>query len=834
MSVLLLLYLFSCCYSASIFSFNPITVKDSHGSVISSFSTQQHQKQETLYPHIDEFPVKWDLTPKIKEVVMWVDGSIIVYTKSIVPRTTFTISASTSTGNYTLPFDIEVHGCDYGYFTYLTGSAHSIDIFSGTSLVYNGTTDSVFLCIPRGDYHFTAPGTETFYFAVMDDNNTHFYTAHYDGFGTPVEGSFSNDIDKPIEIRVPSVISVLSSLDKTFYLDVKGPVRDISFEPQVRFNPVQYTIQLSTHTAVTNYTITASYGSQIVTSTFTVYKGICPEDRTLIEVKDSGVSFSLPTVETNAPYTYRQSFCVEGESFVVNTLPFDDGVLLILKNGDIFYERRFINETSFSSFTVQFHSFFSFSSPLQVHVGSAPKRWAEVKFNGKWGEGYEGAFGSFDASAVAQFRGVFTLSDAFVFSMLILHLRGEGDATLFVDGMEFTQVVLGANSTSVAIPSSFVTSGTNVIAVLLHKGKSSTITFGMSLEASNTPRIPLTDGVATAVQSVSVPKHSPEKAFQLLSCEDSSWIGSGDAELVFSFNHARQRIHRIEAMVEEGLYQLQVIGVTGDEKAVLGSFNGANAFELKKGIVIGNTRPVDSVRFVFSSSQPNRTIAVSCVGLYAQSLYSCPKRIGTPSAIEGNSFYKKCPLGSTGRRVLSCQPVARGAEWNDDRSQCYPVNPQRGFVFLDWFFTVYGMTASQWGEKQKEMTLLLAENMYLKVKDIQYMYADFAIDGENMTMKVFSRCCVESVYGQALKYDFNKLIPQFSQLVADKMGTAYSASIDDVILRKYVNWFVLILVSLLVLVLLAAIGIFFSVRFKKGEMKRLIPHAKGEREVLLS
>ena len=295
----LALLLFFICYTVAVFDPSPITVKDSHGKVLSSFRIQQHGEKQTLYPRIDAFPVTWSLAPEVKGVEMWVDGSIYVYTDTIIPKTTFTISASTSTGNYSLPFDIEVAGCEYGYFTFFKGTGPFIYLFSESKLVYNGTTDSVYLCIPRGEYHFTSPETKAYYFSVFDDNNTHFYSTQYNGFGAPAQGLFSNDIDRPIEL-------------------------------------------------------------------------------------------------------------------------------------------------------------------------------------------------------------------------LILHLRGEGSATLFVNGAEFAGLTLRVNSSSVLIPSSAVTTGANVIAVLLHKGASSTITFGLSLEATNAPGIPLTDGVATDVQASPDPKHPPANAFQLL------------------------------------------------------------------------------------------------------------------------------------------------------------------------------------------------------------------------------------------------------------------------------------------------------------------------------
>lgn len=80
--------------------------------------------------------------------------------------------------------------------------------------------------------------------------------------------------------------------------------------------------------------------------------------------------------------------------------------------------------------------------------------------------------------------------------------------------------------------------------------------------------------------------------------------------------------------------------------------------------------------------------------------------------------------------------------------------------------------------------------MYLKAETVQYLYEDFWADGETTVMKGFSRCCVKSVYGEALEYDFHEMMARFGEVVG-KMG-AFSGSIDKVTLRRHVNWALMI------------------------------------------
>lgn len=353
----------------------------------------------------------------------------------------------------------------------------------------------------------------------------------------------------------------------------------------------------------------------------------------------------------------------------------------------------------------------------------------------------------------------------------------------------------------------------------------------MALDATNTPRLPMLDGEASAEQASPDPKHPPEKAFALLSCADSAWTGTFPAELAFNFTHAQQLINLVQMRLPHGRYTLEIVGANDADRTTLGRFNGDNIAELRRGVAFASTRAFQSVHFFFNSSQAGAPFSVSCVRLYSHTSFPCPWKPGCGRSVEGAVAVKGCPLGSTGRRRLTCVRESGGPYWADDRSQCFATNPVKGMVYIDWSFTISNMTEEEWGGRKSELAALLAESMYLKAETVQYLYEDFWADGETTVMKGFSRCCVKSVYGEALEYDFHEMMARFGEVVG-KMG-AYSGSIDKVTLRRHVNWALVISVSVLTIIVVLLAAVNFASRARKGNMKRLLRKGSGEHVSLL-
>ena len=113
------------------------------------------------------------------------------------------------------------------------------------------------------------------------------------------------------------------------------------------------------------------------------------------------------------------------------------------------------------------------------------------------------------------------------------------------------------------------------------------------------------------------------------------------------------------------------------------------------------------------------------------------------------------------------------------------------------------------------------------------LYTDFVVDGEKMTVKVFARCTVMSLMGRAIEYNLDSLTPKFAELVAAKLGEGCGGSIDKVKLHQYVNWAMVIIVSVVVVVGAVVIGAYTYTRNKSGRVKTLHKRANNDETLLV-
>ena len=116
------------------------------------------------------------------------------------------------------------------------------------------------------------------------------------------------------------------------------------------------------------------------------------------------------------------------------------------------------------------------------------------------------------------------------------------------------------------------------------------------------------------------------------------------------------------------------------------------------------------------------------------------------------------------------------------------------------------------------MTEMLAEETYMRGRDVSYLYEDYVVEGEVTVLRVFSHCVLERGMGAVIKRSMERLSPRFSELVSKWTGVERTASIDSVKVRHHVNWAVVISVSVVVVVVIA---VYLSFRNKKGDVKRL-------------
>ena len=275
-----------------------------------------------------------------------------------------------------------------------------------------------------------------------------------------------------------------------------------------------------------------------------------------------------------------------------------------------------------------------------------------------------------------------------------------------------------------------------------------------------------------------------------------------------------------------------MVGVTGNERVTLLFVNGTLRKKLAGGITFSNTRAFHSIHLIFRSAETG-PVKVRCVLLTSVPKFTCAKKYGISNAVEGSSFYRRCPLFSTGRKVVTCSRDEYEPYWKET-NQCYTKNPEKGYEFVDWTFTIRGIELSDWYRKMGAMTQVLVDNTYLRAGDVRYLFADFKVDNGVSVMTAFSRCEVDTAFGEVIQRNFKKLTPRFNELVKSKLGgSIQSAAIDKVVLRHYVNWVLVITVSVVVLIVVLLLSVYLVSRMKKGQMKSLRRKRSGENKALL-
>lgn len=221
---LCLLLVFSYCYGLDGFSSSRgITVTTPDGAAITSYSILQYQTAQHLRCKYENAAVKWSILPEGQGVVMS-GNEIYISTLQVLPKTTFTITATFDGTSTTLPFDIEVYGCKYGNFTILGQDyKNNVTVYHESETVYSGSFTSLYLCIPRSTYRYSTVVDMETTFSISDESGIRLHTNYFTQYST-VEGTFSNDLSTPLSISFPSIISAFPSVEKKMLISVQGPV----------------------------------------------------------------------------------------------------------------------------------------------------------------------------------------------------------------------------------------------------------------------------------------------------------------------------------------------------------------------------------------------------------------------------------------------------------------------------------------------------------------------------------------------------------------------------------------------------------------------------------
>ena len=821
------LFLLSCINASSIDS--KIVVKDSAGVFYTSYSAQLHDDTVMLYCNVvDNANVEWFITPECGSIFVSISGILTITASSIVPKTTFTITAASAKSNLTLEFDIEVHGCQYGNFLKLDGLRNAeVLLYRNTELIFNNTVFTKYLCLPTDTYHYvitSAKGPES-YLTIGDDSGVHFAGAYFPANFTR-EGSFSNDLSIRPVLFFPSTISVIAGNEKRLILSSQGPIDRVTINPELPFNFGEFSMTVKMENeGVTTYTITAYHGNETTQTEFSVYCGSCPTGFSLITTDLRFTDYYyLPDIETPYIYNSIQSFCIDKESFALNVgVSAGNKVITVGLKEDsrLFYDKNFIlgGDASLLQLTILHQKPVTFASQLAYILTTPVKGWATVGFDDKsWQKGKEGSWGSFIASSV-WFRAPFKMGKEFSYCRVLL--RGEGTATVFVNGDVFSSATLTDTGSAIIIPSCFL-SENNVIAVELAKCTSSAIRFGLALMLTNSPRLRLNEGTASSIQAHPDPMYPPANAFNDEVIK--TWMtDSVPAELIFTFNNdTRQVVNEIAIgrdLSDKRTYTMDIVGANGEERVKLASFNRGSLADRVMYLQFTNTRAFNAYHFKFTSTNLTEPVKLSSILLLNRAIYTCPKKYGFEGIVDGTTLYKRCPIGSTGRKTVTCVHENDSTFWTESRAQCYPANPAKNFEYLDWTFTVRTFTRNVW--KADRMTEMLAEETYMRGRDISYPYVDYTMDGEMTVLTVFSRCMLKRGLGDVIKRDLEEIAPRFNELLTKWMEVESKGKIESMKVRHYVNWVLVIIIVVVCILAVSVVSVYLAFRQKKGDVKHL-------------
>ena len=802
-----------------------IIVKDTKGTIFTSYSAQKFSEQKSLICSLEGADsAKWSISPETEGISMRESGILTIDASEIRPKQTYTITATTKEGNTTLPFDIEIYGCEYGDFLVIYpcfGFNQRMELYSGDTLLFNNTLRKALnLCVPVATYRYVIfyNLTGRKYVTMNDDHGARYHMANLYRIGT-YEGTFSNDPKVKLSVSFPQVVYVSRQI-KRIHLLWQGRIDRVVIEPEVEFDSEFFDLTLFPVVEPTTYTITAFHGDESVTTTFTVYRDTCPEGYSLIDVMKVGSCkesmFTLPDLEPDTYFEEKMSFCIQENSFNATLLTSDSCALQFLKDGFVFFQHA----PTHTSITVTVRRLepVTFASQLAFSTDAPKSKWATVKFDDSaWKRGKEGGWGAFTSSA-AWFRAPFTMEKGFSFSRVFV--RGEGSARIFVNGNAFSRATLTETGVAIVIPPAYLAER-NVIAVEVAKGASSTIHFGLSVMLTNTPLTQMMDGEASSIQPNPDPSHPAQDAFFSGNDYDHFWVTDAvPAELIFTFRNDTQHVvNMIQIACKTApSFAFDVVGVNGEERVTLASFNRDST--TYSPLTFPNLRAFASYHFVFTAANLTQPIKIFSVFLYTRPLFACPKKYGFKGVTDGTTLYKRCPLGYTGRKAVSCVHENDETFWTESREQCYPTNPVKDYEFMDWTFTIRGITREAWKEG-RPMTEMLAEETPMAGRDISYLYEDYAVDGEATVLTVHSRCLLDRGLSAVVKRKLKKLEPRFSELVSKWMGVECTASIGKVVIRHHVNWALVISVSVVSVVVITLVAVYLSFRYKKGVVKHL-------------
>ena len=795
---------------------------------------------------------EWSIQPTLPKGISTTSSKnqllISGFSKVALPKTTFTVTAITKEGNVSITFNLTCVGCEEGDMYEISARGLIRFSFEGENI---DISNNCWQCMKRVVYSYASlENNSRIYMKDIDDNYVMYFsemnetTGEIDLSGNSPPILFFPDRLQSYKYEILLLFS-FSFVHRITNFTLYPP------HPDLKLTPGSLMVLVSGFYE-SNHIITVSNDHGSVSQLFHIIVNGCSEGLYYDIRHTSWGQTTVVDSLNNTVYSGLQNyFCTSDTNL---TLYFNEekwGIEL-MRPLFIYDQHGMIAEFNTDSVPATFHFYKQDLVPtfstLRIS-DSLQNNWNSVNFDDSlWKEGQGQMWGSFHKDTV-YFRKQFTIYSITNLNTILIDILAFGEVDVYLNG-EYVNHIYGKlynTYTRLEVPLKESHIGENVLAVSLHKTTDEIINFDIMIQlVLISQRLQSILGEVT--QEVAIPSPNPFNAFTQSGYYE--WImQSVPATLVFRFNDTEKRIvNRVYFQVprDNFITKVQVDAVNFNENKNITLYSSPNDFMNRfmkyRVIDFDNSIAYPAYRITFESTSSTNSTKIENLRLYRDMIPSCPQTKKYPETRGGKTIFSNCGLFKTGKQQNRCViDDAYTTHWEEDRSTCLSMLPNRNFAFVDFTLQLFHVIPSMFNSTMEEqLKMVLIETTAVRPDEVSIIYIMDSSDTENSSINIFMRISVKQAGGDYIAEQLSDMKYDISNSIHKYMAEEFDGMIIGKI-RIYISLKPEILIIILILILIVVFmtgctvyGISAYIRDRKRKTKSLKRITKTNEEILLN
>ena len=793
---------------------------------------------------------EWRLQPDLPKGLSMVANkevlTIVGRAKVSLPKTTFTVTAITQEGEASITFSLTCTGCE-------DGNMYNLFVHGHIRFSYQQEIVDIYSegwqCFKNAVYTYTSLQDNS-YITVRDvDDN---YVLYFSSINNTDSGEIDFSNNSPPVLFFPDAIkSTDDGIMQMIPFSFANRVTNITLyppHPLIRVTPTDLTVSITNYYE-SNHILTLSNEHGSDSKSFHLIIRGCNEGQYYNVVHLSWGDTIVVDSKNNTVYNGMQNyFCAADNNL---TLYFDKSRWgLELMRPIFLYDRNgVVAEYNTDSVPTTFHFYkqdlVSAFSSLRISR-SFQNNWNSKAYDdSNWKEDRGQMWGSFEGDGV-YFRRKFSIESIENFNTMLIDILALGEVDVYLNG-EYVKHLFGKSYNSYTrfeIPLEESHIGENVLAAYLLKTTDDIIHFDIMVQLTVTTQI-LQSMLGEVTQETATPSPNPFHAF--IQSGYYEWLlQSVPSSLVFRFNDTEKRVvNRVYFQVPRDNYitKVKVEAIDFSENRNITLYSSPNDFMnrfMKYRIVdFDNSVAYPAYRITFESTSNSNTTNIENLRLYRDMIPSCPQTKKYPETRGNKTIFTDCGLFYTGKQQNRCAIDGSKTHWEEDRSTCLSLLPNRNYAYVDFTLRLVHVIPSMFNSTmQEQLTNVLIETTAARPEEIEFIYIMDSSDTVNSNIDIYMRITVKLTGGDYIAEQLNNIKYDLS----DPIHNNLAEEIDGMIIGKihvYLSWkpeiVILILILLiieLILVVLAAYGVSAYIRNRKQKTKSLKRRKMNEEELL--